>query len=100
MVTELYAKHTARERPQSAFAAGKLDDSSGFCRSRVAGVEVAPERLVEWCGVSVITDALLQRTTSDELPDPQEYAIGNASRAHVHRLLSSLAIFPLAHALA
>jgi hypothetical protein len=31
MVAELYAKHTARKRPQGAAAVAKLDDSSGFC---------------------------------------------------------------------
>ncbi|KXX77354.1 Demethylmenaquinone methyltransferase, partial [Madurella mycetomatis] len=40
-----------------------------------------------------------QKVMSDKVPDPRDFAIGNANRANVHRLLSSLATFPFAHAL-
>lgn len=39
------------------------------------------------------------KTVSNSPPDPREHAIGTANRANVQRLLSSLAVYPFAHAL-
>ena len=98
VVTKLYGKHTARKRSQGAVAAAKLDDGGGFRRSRIAIVDFAPERVVHQyealgcrCG--------RQSPISNTSPDPRDHAIGMANRANVHRLMSSLAVFPFAQAL-
>lgn len=35
----------------------------------------------------------------NNFPDPRENAIGAANQANLHRLMSSLSVYPLAHAL-
>lgn len=36
---------------------------------------------------------------SDTFLDPREHAIGTANQVNVHRLMSSLSVFPFSHAL-
>ncbi|KAK4238403.1 S-adenosyl-L-methionine-dependent methyltransferase [Achaetomium macrosporum] len=62
----------------------------------------APLRLQSWmtqAGFVEVESRLLTLPLSGWPTDPRDHAIGTANRANVHRLLSSLAVFPFAHAL-
>ncbi|GAB1318836.1 hypothetical protein MFIFM68171_09046 [Madurella fahalii] len=62
----------------------------------------APLRLQSWmtqAGFVEVESRLLTLPLSGWSSNPRDFAIGNANRANVHRLLSSLATFPFAHAL-
>ncbi|KAK3306663.1 S-adenosyl-L-methionine-dependent methyltransferase [Chaetomium strumarium] len=62
----------------------------------------APLRLQSWmtqAGFVEVESRLLTLPLSGWPTDPRDHAIGTANRPNVHRLLSSLAVFPFAHAL-
>ncbi|SPQ23682.1 d8484310-72a4-40f8-8227-25c48514d0b9 [Thermothielavioides terrestris] len=62
----------------------------------------APLRLQNWmiqAGFVEVESRLLTLPLSGWSTDPRDNAIGAANRANVHRMLSSLAVFPFSHAL-
>jgi hypothetical protein len=95
MVPDIYAEHIWVQGPKSASAAAELDDASRLRRSRIAAVDIAPERVVQRYGTRNLTLGRPRpKIVSDGVLDPRDNAIGAANRANVHRLLSSLAVFP------
>lgn len=98
VVTKLHAKHPACKRPQGAVEVATVDDTGGFCRGRVTIVDIAPEWMVNRCGAGRVHVAV-ESAMSNTPPDPRDRAIGAANRANVHRLLSSLAIYPFSQGL-
>ncbi|KAK4043338.1 hypothetical protein C8A01DRAFT_43655 [Parachaetomium inaequale] len=62
----------------------------------------APLRLQNWmtqAGFVEVESRLLTLPLSGWSTDPRDNAIGTANQANVHRLMSSLSVFPFAHAL-
>jgi len=55
MVPDIYAEHIWVQGPKSAPAAAELDDASRLCRSRIAAVDITPERVVQQYGTRNLT---------------------------------------------